>query len=143
MTTKDELEAKIEELRTQIKALPDDEPWEPRGGPWPVPMHDDVVIARSGLPWTRLGLTRETEEEALALRDRVFSRNIIDAWITENGGEGDWVVRFFINAAVAVRLPAHGPAIGELTTDEESAKRCAKLINRGLLNLAWPGMTEI
>ena len=141
MTTKAELETKIEELRTQIDALPDDEqPWEPPGGQWSVCNDGKVLVDAPSLPrWAEFGCECQTKDEAIALRDRMYARNRIDAWIRKNGGEGKWAVRSNADGSKAhASLATQEVAFGELTTDEQSARRCADLINRGLLNLAWP-----
>ena len=143
MTTKDELKAEIEALRSRIDALPDDEqPWEPSGGPWSIINNGIVIHSKSSPDWAAFGTECRTGREAIALRNRMYARNRIDTWIREHGGEGKWVIRFPVDESVASAcLPIHGPAVGELTTDRRSAKRCADLINCGLINLQWPGMT--
>ena len=120
--------------------LPDDEqPGEPRGGPWSV-LHNGTVIHSGSSPgYARFGVECQTEEEAVALRNRMYARNRIDAWIRENGGEGNWVIRFPDYGDVAVAcLTLSGPAFRELTTDRRSAECCADLINRGPIRLTWP-----
>ena len=139
MTTKAELKTKIAELQAQIDTMPDDEqPWEPPGGRWSITEAGQVIDIYSRADWAEFGCECQTEEEAIALRDRMYARNRIDAWIRENGGEGDWVIR--ADNGVASAYPtSHGPAFGELTTDRRSAECCADLISRGLINLTWPG----
>ena len=145
MKTKTEILTELNALRAEVEAWSDDVPerWEPEGGDWYVDPdgcvdHKGAVMTECSPPNPReFGIECQTEEEAEALRLRMYARNRVDAWLREHYEPGRYVVReFFPGKWASVGIPA---APGEITVSLCVADQCAKAINDGTLQLAPPG----
>ena len=119
-------------LREQLAAA---ERWQPEGGPWYITASGKVYrFAPGDEERRRAGAEAKTPEDAARRAEENVARQILDAWVSENGERGNWLVGQGEDGEwFASTVYSYYP--GPVMMSKDTAYRAVAALNEGTLIL--------